>query len=209
MDAYEYGNKSSDIVLIQPVDEHELGMIEKEMAEIRQKCSKDFLIAAFKVNSWNNDLSPWRAPAVFGKEDFGEGAKDTLEEILKYCRDSSKTYYIGGYSLAGLFALWSVYQTDLFSGIAAVSPSMWFPGFEDYMKENGIKCENVYLSLGNKEEKARNPVMATVGDKIRSAETLLTERGANCILEWNEANHFRDAELRTAKGFSWVLMLED
>jgi predicted alpha/beta superfamily hydrolase len=206
MDIYEYGNKSAETVLIQPVDEQELGMIEKEMDEIRQGCDKDFLLAAFKVNVWNNDLSPWEAPAVFGKEDFGGGAQETLAEILKYCRDSSKTYYIGGYSLAGLFALWSVYQTDLFMGAAAVSPSMWFPGFEDFMKENEIKCENVYLSLGNKEEKARNPIMATVGDKIRSANTLLKELGVNCILEWNEGNHFREPESRTAKGYSWLLM---
>ncbi len=206
MDVYEYGDKSAEIVLIQPVDEHELGMLEKEISAIRQTCGRDFLLAAFKVNSWNDDLSPWKAPAVFGKEDFGEGAQDTLAEILEYCRDRSKTYYIGGYSLAGLFALWSVYQTDLFMGVAAVSPSMWFPGFDNYMKENEIKCENVYLSLGHKEEKARNPVMATVGDKIRSANILLTERGINCTLEWNEGNHFRDAELRTAKGFSWLLM---
>ncbi len=83
-----------------------------------------------------------------------------------------------------------------------MSPSMWFPGFDEYMREHEIKCSNVYLSLGDKEEKAKNPVMATVGDRIRKANTYLLEKGINCTLEWNEGNHFRDPEIRCAKGIS-------
>ncbi len=202
---YEFGDKSASKVLVQPVDGHDLEVIENEIAMIKEKTGEDFLLVAFQVDSWNSDLSPWKAPAVFGNEDFGEGAGNTLAEILDYCKDESKSYYIGGYSLAGLFALWAVYQTDLFKGVAAVSPSMWFPGFDDYMKEQEIRCKNVYLSLGNKEEKARNPVMATVGDRIREAQAFLNEKKVNCTLEWNEGNHFRDPDLRSAKGFSWIL----
>ena len=73
------------------------------------------------------------------------------------------------------------------------------------MKKNEIKTDTVYLSLGDREEKARNPVMATVGDRIREAYGLLKDRGLNCALEWNEGNHFRDPDLRTAKAFAWVL----
>lgn len=129
----------------------------------------------------------------------------TLEEVLMLCADKTKTYYIGGYSLAGLFALWAAYQTDIFSGVAAASPSMWFPDFDEYMKKNEIKTGTVYLSLGDREEKARNPVMATVGDRIREAHALLDELDVNCKLEWNEGNHFKDADIRTAKAFSWVM----
>ena len=192
-------------MLIQPVDGHDLELLEKEISQIQKAAGRDFMLAAFKVNDWNKDLSPWKAPAVFGNEDFGEGAEDTLKEILNYCTDSSKTYYLGGYSLAGLFSLWAAYQTDIFSGVAAVSPSMWFPGFDELMKKTEIRCRNIYLSLGNKEEKARNPVMATVGDKIRWAEEFLKGQGINCILEWNEGNHFRDSDLRTARGFAWII----
>jgi hypothetical protein len=73
------------------------------------------------------------------------------------------------------------------------------------MKENMIRTGAVYLSLGDKEEKARNPVMATVGERIREAHVLLLERGVNCVLEWNEGNHFKDADVRTAKAFSWII----
>ena len=156
-------------------------------------------------SDWNNDLSPWEAPAVFGKESFGSGASEMLGRLLGLCDDRSKTYYIGGYSLAGLFALWAAYQTDVFKGVAAASPSVWFPGFAEYMEKNEIRTDTVYLSLGDREEKARNPVMAPVGDRIREAHALLKERGVNCILEWNEGNHFKDPDLRTAKAFAWVL----
>lgn len=205
MEIYEYGNPAADIVLIQPVDEHDLEGIENEAAIIADDCGKEFRLIAVKINDWNKDLSPWEAPAVFGKKDFGKGASDTLSELFKLCSDRSKTYYIGGYSLAGLFALWTAYQTDVFAGVAAASPSVWFPGFADYMKENEIKSNKVYLSLGNKEEKARNPVMATVGDRICEAYGLLQDKNVNCVLEWNEGNHFKDADVRTAKAFAWLL----
>ncbi len=205
MKKYEFGNPDADIVLIQPVDEHDLAGIENEIKTIGENYDKDFFLQAVKVNDWNRDLSPWEAPAVFGREDFGGEAGKTLAEILELCGDREKTYYIGGYSLAALFSLWAVYQTDVFAGVAAASPSMWFPNFIDYMKENDIRTDKVYLSLGDREEKTRNPVMATVGDRIREAEIILKERDVKCILEWNEGNHFKDADIRTAKAFSSVL----
>ena len=175
------------------------------MAQIRKLTALDFQMIAVKVDDWNLDLSPWKAPAVFGNEDFGEGAASLLEEILRLCSDESKTYYLGGYSLAGLFSLWASYQTDRFAGIAAASPSVWFPGFLPYMKEHENQSRAVYLSLGDKEEKTRNPVMATVGDCIREAHAWLQQCGIGSTLEWNPGNHFRDPGLRTAKAFAWVM----
>ena len=202
---YEFGDVHADTVLIQMVDEHDLESIENEVSLIVANYGKSFRLIAMKVEHWNADLSPWIAPAVFGKEDFGGGAEETLAEIAKLCDDKTKTYYVGGYSLAGLFALWAAYQTDIFKGVAAASPSMWFPGFTDYMKTHEIKAGVVYLSLGDKEEKARNPVMATVGGKIREAYDWLSNCGVKCILEWNEGNHFKDVDVRTAKAFAWVI----
>ncbi len=205
MKTYEFGKPDSDIVLIQPVDDHDLEGIENEFTTIVNSCDMNFRLIAVRINDWNKDLSPWEAPAVFGKENFGSGASETLDELLQLCGDKSRTYYIGGYSLAGLFALWAAYQTGVFKGVAAASPSMWFPNFAEYMRKSEIKTDTVYLSLGDREEKARNHVMATVGNRIREAHVLLKERGVNCILEWNEGNHFKDADLRTAKAFAWVI----
>ena len=205
MEIFENGNPGASIVLIQPVDDHDLSFIDGEIKAIKSLTDVDFRLVALKVNNWNSDLSPWKAPPVFGKDGFGEGAAATLDEILNSVRDITKTYYIGGYSLAGLFALWAAYQTDVFKGVAAASPSMWFPGFTEYMEESEIKSRAVYLSLGDKESKARNPVMATVGECIRKDHSILTARGVDCTLEWNEGNHFKDADARTAKAFAWLL----
>ncbi len=205
MTLHYYADKNADTVLIQPVDEHDLAEIENEVAEIKKLTSVGFQLIAVEVEDWNRELSPWEAPAVFGNEGFGSGAADTLTEILKLCSDKSKTYYIGGYSLAGLFALWAAFQTDVFSGVAAASPSVWFPDFVGYMKENKIKCDTVYLSLGDKEEKTKNAVMSKVGDCIREGYEWLTGQGIHCVLEWNKGGHFKEPALRTAKGFAWVM----
>ena len=205
MEISEYGSKDAPVVLLQPVDGHDLAFIGDEISLIRERVSADFRLAAFSVPDWNSCLTPWAAPAVFGKEGFGGRAEDTLKEILSYCEDRTKAYYIGGYSLAGLFALWAAYRTDLFRGVAAASPSVWFPGFPEFMQEHRIQTGRVYLSLGDREEKTRNPVMAKVGENIRTAYSILANQGVDCLLEWNEGNHFRDAALRTAKAFSWVL----
>ena len=201
-----YGDPGAPTVLIQMVDDHDLEGLESEVAEIRKLTDKKFYLISVKVQNWNTDLSPWNAPAVFGKEAFGAGAADTLEEVLKLCADQKKIYIIGGYSLAGLFALWAVYQTNVFAAVAAASPSVWFPGFIEYMKERRPQAASVYLSLGDKEEKTRNPVMAAVGSRIREAHELLRGQGVDTVLEWNPGNHFRDADIRTAKAFAWAMM---
>lgn len=205
MITYQYGNCLAPAVLIQMVGEHDLPGIEKEIREIRKRTEQDFELVAVKVNNWNHDLSPWKAPAVFGKEDFGDGAAKTLEEVLKLCMDKERKYCIGGYSMAGLFALWAAGQTDRFSGVAAVSPSVWFPGFLEEMKSRRVQSDCIYLSLGDKEEKTRNPVMAQVGDCIRDGFAWLKEESVQCILEWNPGGHFKEPEVRTARAFAWVL----
>ena len=204
MQTIQFGNEA-DTVLIQPVDDHDLGGIEREIRLIRDMTGQDFQLIAMKTESWNDDLSPWNAPPVFGDAAFGDGAAGTLTEIEKLCTDRRKTYYLGGYSLAGLFALWAAYQTDIFAGIAAASPSVWFPEFSAYMRENQIRTGRVYLSLGDREEKTRHPVMAAVGDCIRADHDLLRQQGIACTLEWNTGNHFREPDLRTAKAFAWLM----
>lgn len=205
MITYEYGNPEADTVLIQPTGEHEMASLENEVREIEKRTSKEFRFIATKVENWNDDLSPWKAPAVFKTEDFCGGASKTLENIIALCANKNRKYYIGGYSLAGLFALWAACQTDIFSGVAAASPSVWFPGFIDYMKTYKMKSQNVYLSLGDREEKTRNPVIAQIGNCIKEEYRCLLENGINCILEWNKGNHFKEADIRTAKAFAWIL----
>ena len=80
MKQYRYGNPDVQTVLIQLVGEHDLPFMEQEIREIKTLTDNaDFDMIAVKVDDWNNDLSPWAAPPVFGKEPFGDGAKATLD----------------------------------------------------------------------------------------------------------------------------------
>lgn len=212
-----YGSPEADRLLIQMVDDHDMSVIEQEIAYIKAFCpDKDFCLKVVKVNSWNKDLPPWPAPPVFGNEAFGDGAAYTLQFLLNEvipagASEDPKTckhIYMGGYSLAGLFALWTGYQTDVFGGIAAASPSIWYPHFTDYMRENKMQPGRIYLSLGDKEERTRNPVMSQVGTAIREAEDILKSDGKDCILEWNKGNHFKEPDLRTARAFAWLMNRE-
>ena len=217
---YIYDCGSSDVLLIQPVDDHDLEVLDSEVAEISRIAGIGFTLAAFKVDDWNADLSPWEAPPVFGSEGFAGGAEETLKYVTEQLipdltggkdgltvSKSVPRIFIGGYSLAGFFALWAAYQTDTFKGVAAASPSVWFPGWIEYAGSRSIETDKVYLSLGDKEEKARNPVMRTVGDNIRKQYELLKEDPAcgKCTLEMNQGNHFKEPDLRTARAFVWVM----
>ena len=218
-----YGDPAADTLLIQPVDDMDAEGMESEIAHIRELTGRtDFCMKAVKVGSWNDDLSPWQAPPVFGSEGFAGGAEETLKYVTEQLipeltggkdgltvSKSVPRIFIGGYSLAGFFALWAAYQTDLSKGVAAASPSVWFPGWIEYAGSRNIETEKVYLSLGDREEKTRNPVMRTVGDNIRRQYELLKADPAcsKCTLEMNHGNHFKDPDLRTAKAFAWLIGL--
>ena len=208
-----YGEAHAEYLLLQMTDEHELQSMNHEVAAIAQS-SRNFLFAAVPVKSWNYELSPWEAPAVWGKESFGGKAADTLRFLAEQVIPALKQQFalprnvriiLGGYSLAGLFALWASTQTALFSGVAAASPSVWFPGWMEFERQRPIQAQHVYLSLGDKEEHTKNTVMAAVGDNIRTLHSRLAERGTDCTLEWNSGGHFKEADLRTARAFRWVI----
>ena len=208
-----YGADCAEYLLLQMTDEHELQRMDNEVAAIAQSAHQ-FLFAAIPVENWNDALSLWEAPAVWGKQCFGGNAADTLrfltEQVIptleqRFDLPENVKIILGGYSLAGLFALWASTQTNQFYGVAAASPSVWFPGWMEFEQQHPIQAQRVYLSLGDKEERTKNAVMAAVGDNIRALHSQLTVRGADCTLEWNSGGHFKNAVLRTAKAFRWTM----
>ena len=209
-----YLTDDTKYLLIQPVDEHDIKVLDNEVVEIQKNTDKQFSLVAFKIEDWNNELSPWEAPPVFRNKSFGSGASATLESIEskliptvkeKYKLDNDIKFILGGYSLAGLFSLWSAYKSKTFSGIAAASPSVWFNGWEEFMDNNTPLSNTIYLSLGDTEEKTKNKVMSAVGDNIRKQSELLKNNNINTILEWNKGGHFSNSDLRVAKAFAWCI----
>ena len=102
MKIYRLGKEEAPVVLVQPVEKHSLEKIEAQVKMIRSMTDAEFSMIAAGVEDWNRELSPWEAKPVFGNEGFGGGAQALLDEILPACDDEGRTYYIGGYSLAGL-----------------------------------------------------------------------------------------------------------
>jgi predicted alpha/beta superfamily hydrolase len=211
-----YGAQKSLVCLVQPVSEHESCGIENELEFINKSVGAvPYTFVTVGISDWNSELSPWSAPAVFGKESFGDGAAQTLsvitEQIIPNVArvmnfDADVKFILGGYSLAGLFSLWSGYQTEMFYGTAAASPSVWFPNWDNFIQKNKILAKRVYLSLGDKEAKTRNTIMSHVDERIRlQNEILQKDLGENCTLKWNKGNHFQDADLRTAAAFTWIM----
>ena len=72
-----YGEAHTEYLLLQMTGEHELQSMDHEVTAIAQS-GRNFLFAAVPVKNWNDELSPWKSPAVWGKESFGGNAADTL-----------------------------------------------------------------------------------------------------------------------------------
>lgn len=207
-----FRQERAEHLLIQPVDVHDASMLEQEVNIIGEWTEKSFTLVTFKINDWNKELTPWPAPPVFSKTPFGAGAQHTLEFIINGLLPSLQSRgidapqkIIGGYSLAGLFALWASYQTCVFDGVVAASPSVWYPDWINYANNVKTLATSVYLSLGDKEEKTKNSLMSQVGHAIRKQHELLNSQRVNTILEWNPGNHFVDFEKRMAKGYAWII----
>ena len=151
-----------------------------------------------------------------GDGELKRGACGEAEETLAYIEDvllpwirrayGDMPCVLAGYSLGGLFALWAAYRTESFDGICAVSPSLWVRGWDAYA-EGRVPCADaVYLSLGDKEERARNVRMAAVGDCVRRQASRLTRQLAEgkTVFEWNRGGHFDDEPGRMARGLAWT-----
>ena len=64
-----FGDERAETLLLQMTDDHDMEMMETETAFIRELSGgKCFCLRAVHVNSWNHDLSPWKAPAAFGHQ---------------------------------------------------------------------------------------------------------------------------------------------
>ena len=207
------GDPLSKNTFIQMVDDHDLEYMDNLTAELERLAGTDWCLVTVKVKSWNRDLTPWEAAPVFGNEGFGSGAPETLriilEEVIPWFEkehpQEGRRYYMAGYSLAGLFALWAGYSSEAFSGVVAASPSVWYPGWPDFMNSHEFMAHRAYLSLGDKESRTRNQVMSKVGENIQSQHDVFCSKGIDCILEWNQGNHFKEPDKRTARGMAWIL----
>ena len=175
-----------------------------------------FSLLSVYVPDWNRDMSPFKCHALFkNEEDFGGGAGAFLEklvsgiitEALKYMETAPEFTGIAGYSMAGLFALYALYNCDVFGRAASVSGSLWFPGIKEYaLSHEPLKApERIYLSLGDREDRSRDQILKTVRTNTEELAAHYADSGIDTSFELNPGNHFKDPALRTAKGIAALL----
>lgn len=211
VDLYECAHPEA--LLIQPLERKEAATIGHEVSLIAKYAGRPFAMAAFKIDDWHLQLTPWHDDAISRREEVGHHAEETLRFITKELLPKAESLLgrlpivLGGYSLAGLFALWASTRTGIFDAIAAASPSVWIGEWQAFASSHPTLSRLVYISLGRKEEYVRNVSMSRVGDNIRFEQQLLEQLLGpdNTTLQWNEGGHFDHMDARTAQAYAWTL----
>ncbi|SFP99114.1 hypothetical protein SAMN02910358_00421 [Lachnospiraceae bacterium XBB1006] len=173
-------------------------------------------LAVISDINWEDEMSPWECPPLRKKDSPCTGGADkylckltdSIIPAIKKELDAVPEYIaIAGYSLAGLFAIYSLYKTDIFSRVVSASGSMWFPDFVEYTENNKFcrRPDRVYFSLGDKETHTRNVLLSAVEDKTNEIYRHYKDSGIDTVFELNPGNHFNDADIRLAKGIAWIL----
>lgn len=176
----------------------------------------DFTLVAVSNLEWDHDMAPWDIPPISKKNPpCTGGAGDYLNLLLhKIMPEAEKVVPgkpawrgIAGYSLAGLFAMYAIYQTDVFSRVASMSGSLWFPGIKEYLfsHEAKRKPDCLYFSLGNRECRTRNQFLKCVQQNTEEIETFYKSRGIDILFQLNPGNHYKNTVERTAAGIEWIL----
>lgn len=179
------------------------------------KCP-DFTLAVISGLHWDHDMSPWAIPPISDKDTPCTGGADEYLQILTdeiiprveaQIPGGISWRGIAGYSLAGLFALYAMYRTPLFSRAASVSGSLWFPGLKEYIftHEMQRKPEHLYVSLGDREHRTSNPFLQVVQQNTKEITEYYQSQGTNTVFELNPGGHFKQADERTAAGIAWLL----
>lgn len=176
----------------------------------------DFSLVAISKLKWDHDMTPWYmgpiskhdTPCTGGADDY---LKLLLDEIMpeaeKAIPGTPKWRGIAGYSLAGLFAMHSLYKTDVFSRVASMSGSFWFEGFPEFVHTHEMKGKPdcMYFSIGDKESSTNNPILNVVQRNTEEIETLCRTKGVDTTFVLNKGNHFQECNQRTASGIYWIL----
>ena len=165
---------------------------------------------------WNDDLTPWPAEGVFKKaKPFGGKAALFLDKLThEIIPDAEKQLGIEeaertilGVSLSGLFAVWSMFETDTFTNIISISGSLWYDGFVEWMEKQTPSplVKKVCMLLGEKEKLAKDKRMATVEEKTIAAADILKEKAdASITFELVEGTHFSPITPRLERVFEVV-----
>ena len=197
-----------------------LNAVEEEAGPVwstaRAMAKEPFSLAVITGLDWDEDLTPWPAPSAFrGGKSYGGRADAFLEaltdsilpKVLAELPEAPRWLGLAGYSLAGLFALYAPCRTKAFARVASASGSMWYPGFLDFVRERGFarQPDRVFLSVGDREARTRNPMLRPVEENTRALAELYAGQGIPTAFELNPGGHFQQPVERTARAIAWLV----
>ena len=148
---------------------------------------------------WNDDLTPWPAGPIFKKgKSFGGKAEVYLNKLEKEIIPGIEAdwnlvpneRWLIGVSLAGLFAIWAAARTSLFTRVASISGSFWYPGFADWLQDQTLYAQQAYISLGDKEADSKNKHLKSIAQDTEAVAKILESKGVQTTFEWTEGTHF-------------------
>lgn len=164
---------------------------------------------------WNRDLTPWPADGVMKKEkSFSGGGQlflnvlqnDYIPNVEQWLKLKTAKRYLIGISLSGLFAVWTLGKTNLFTGVASVSGSLWYDNFTEWLRKGPLlSCAKVYLSLGVKEKNTPDRRMATVEDRTKDLAQILEGKGFEVTLEMVPGTHYSPLAPKIGRALEWLL----
>lgn len=171
-------------------------------------------LAAVGGLEWSSEMTPWPMPALFKKEPpFEGGADEYLQTLTQQIAPAvlAKTgdaawLGIAGYSLGGLFALYSLYKTPMFTRVASVSGSLWYKDFREFALSSHLagRPERAYLSIGDRESMSKNEYLKTALEATRDIAAHFESLGVESKFELNPGNHYADEIGRTVKALAWL-----
>ncbi len=196
---------------------HEGGQV---FQQLQSSGCPDFTLVAVSNLEWDHDMSPWAIPPISEKDTPCTGGADDYLDLLlhRILPEAEKALPgipswrgIAGYSLAGLFAVYAMYQSDVFSRVASMSGSLWFPGIREYIVSHTPKKtpDCMYFSLGDRECHTRNKFLQCVQENTEAIEAFYRGQGIDTTFRLNPGNHFKNGVLRTAAGLQWILNREN
>lgn len=172
------------------------------------------------ITEWDDQLTPWPAKGLYVSDsDFKGEAPQTLARLVnefipqfEAARGWTIAHRsIAGYSLAGLFAVYAFANCSVFESVASMSGSFWYEGWVDYLASLHPDKQGcfAYLSLGDKERKAKEKILHSVQDNTDATAAIMKSWGAQVESTLVPGGHFDHIYERVSAGLVALVATHD
>ncbi len=172
-------------------------------------------VLAVRFGDWDGALTPWKAAGLRdGDPEFGGHAGETLRRLVgeiipeetERLGLSPSAYGIAGYSLGGLFSLYALARCGKFSAASSMSGSLWYEGWNEYLRGLDFcgSGKKAFLSLGDREECSKNPVLRSVRACTEETARILESKGCETRVSIGPGTHFQRIPERLKAGLAFL-----